>query len=55
MITLRRHFLPHPADADEPPDSTMNLARARWLAEYLYERQINATAEGIAFAFNGDR
>ena len=33
----------------------MNLARAKWLAEYFHEQHINATAEGIAFAFNGKR
>lgn len=45
-----------PADHDdEEPDGAVNLARASWLAEYFYERNVNSTAEGVAFAFNGKR
>ncbi|HCI6131744.1 DUF6890 family protein [Klebsiella michiganensis] len=53
MVTLRRHFLPSPADADEPPFSALSLARAAWLAEYFYERETNAVTRGIAAAFSG--
>ncbi|MEI7161019.1 DUF6890 family protein [Pectobacterium versatile] len=48
-MTLRRHYLPH------DDDDAMSLARAAWLAEYFHECQINSTAAGIAFAFNGSR
>ncbi|WP_422630905.1 DUF6890 family protein [Photorhabdus tasmaniensis] len=46
-MTLRRHFLPHGTDDKE------DLARAIWLAEYFYQREVNSAAEGIALAFNG--
>lgn len=51
-MTLRRHFLPAPSDALEPPDGALSLARAMWLAEYFYTRDANATAEGVARAFS---
>lgn len=46
-MTLRRHLLPHEGD-----DKT-SLARAIWLAEYIYQRETNSTHQGIANAFNG--
>ncbi|HHT0416041.1 TPA: DUF6890 family protein [Klebsiella michiganensis] len=55
LVTLRRHFLPAPSDADEPADSLLNLARAAWLAEYHHERDVNATAAAIAYALTGKR
>ncbi|HIC9118457.1 MULTISPECIES: DUF6890 family protein [Klebsiella] len=58
MVTLRRHFLPSPSDHDDEADrgdSSMNLARALWLAEYFHESNINSIAEGITFAFSGSR
>ncbi|HAS1959805.1 TPA: hypothetical protein I4D82_08840 [Enterobacter cloacae] len=55
-VCLRRHFLPAQTDHDdEPPDSAVNLGRAAWLAEWLYEQNVNATAEGVAFALTGKR
>lgn len=32
-----------------------NLGRVAWLAEWLYEKEVNATAEGVAFALTGKR
>ncbi|WP_261140032.1 DUF6890 family protein [Serratia entomophila] len=58
MVTLRRHYLPSPSDHDDEAgqgDSSINLARALWLAEYFHESSINSVAAGIAFAFTGTR
>lgn len=57
-MALRRHYLPSPSDHDDDADrgnSSMNLARALWLAEYFHESNINSVAAGIAFAFTGTR
>lgn len=46
-MILRRHLLPN------EPDDKVSLARAIWLAEYIYQRDTNSTHQGIVNAFNG--